>query len=228
MKKSEISLYFGSNLVLEKPQKQAYFLLRDLGEGLICTDNLEFAKLLHTRFEENIFLSEFSLNIENKKILNFFDKKYSILNWVATIAKYRLRQFLKTENISDVDYLIQHFAIDVSEYDIVISPRTDNSNLDFIQSFLRSGMSLSTLKKFIDISEKERMITLINHDLADELILVKNEYVDAKSYCDKYAKADFKIRNKLKVALKHIAFERNALYLKDIVEEGIKDHDPRL
>ena len=161
MENSKISLYFGSKKVLETPEKGAYFILKDFGEGLISTDNYEFAKALYSRFEENTFLNEFSLDIEGKKILNFFDKKYSILNWVATIAKYRLRKFLRTENIKDVDYLIERFAIDISGYDIIISARTDNSNLDFIQSFLRSGMSLNTLKNYLDISEKERMFTIV-------------------------------------------------------------------
>lgn len=227
-KSSKISIFHGSFYVKKEVEFDNIFVNFDFGKGLYASFDEEVGKQIFSRFKSNSFFYHYSLETDGLKVLNFYDKKYSLLNFVATLTKYRIINFLRTYNIESVHYLIDNFAIDIEPYDIIIYPRTENSNFDFILSFVRNGMSYQTMKKFLDLSEEAKCIAIIKEDVLKMVELNKIEYLDCKAPYERYVRNDLKMRNKLKIASKRGLPEKNALFIDDIMKGGIKNNDSRL
>ena len=59
------------------------------------------------------------------KILDLSSERYSVLNWLAILLKYRRIRITSPIMKRRVEWLIRHSGIDISEYDIIIGYRAE-------------------------------------------------------------------------------------------------------
>ncbi len=140
-----IPIWHGSSHIVEKPQFGFGRSYNDYGRGFYCTESLELAKEWACTEENHGYANKYSIHLEELKILNLSDPKYSILNWLALLVVNR--QFHPNTPVAKqgIFYLKANFLPDISIYDIVIGYRADDSYFSFAHAFVNNALSVEQL-----------------------------------------------------------------------------------
>ena len=86
----KITLYHGSEQIIESPTFGFGKQNNDFGLGFYCTESEELAKEWAVSSLRNGFVNRYSLDTEYLKILNLNNPDYTILNWIAVLVAHRL------------------------------------------------------------------------------------------------------------------------------------------
>ena len=89
-------IYHGSKDHIKKPEYGKGNIRNDYGLGFYCTKNLELAKeWACSNIETNGYANKYEIDLSHLKILDLTNKKYSVLNWMAILLKFRTFVLLK-------------------------------------------------------------------------------------------------------------------------------------
>lgn len=144
---NKITLYHGSQDIIEKPFFGGGRKHNDFGLGFYCTENMDLAKEWAVSSLRDGFCNKYTLNTEYLNVLNLNTPEYSILNWIAILVNHRLFTSNTPIERKAKKYLIDNFYINVNAYDVIIGYRADDSYFDYAQSFIQNAISLDQLSK---------------------------------------------------------------------------------
>lgn len=220
-----ITLYHGSEKIIEKPTFGEGKKNNDFGLGFYCTESEELAKEWAVSSLRNGFSNKYTLDNEYMKILNLNSPEYTILNWIAVLVEHRFFSIKTPVARRAKQYLIDNFSINVNAYDIITGYRADDSYFDYAESFLNNGISVQQLARAMKLGKLGEQIVIKSQFAFSRLnfegfdIAEKEEfYVLRKSRDDE--------ANKL--YLEMLEEEGDGLYIQDIIRGGIKNNDPRI
>ena len=220
-----VTLYHGSEKIIEKPTFGEGKKNNDFGLGFYCTESEELAKEWAVSSLRNGFSNKYTLDTEYMKILNLNSPEYTILNWIAVLVEHRLFSIKTPVARRAKQYLIENFSINVNAYDIITGYRADDSYFDYAESFLNNGISVQQLARAMRLGKLGEQIVIKSQFAFSRLnfegfdIAEKEEfYVLRKSRDDE--------ANKL--YLEMLEEEGDGLYIQDIIRGGIKNNDPRI
>ena len=154
----KITLYHGSEQIVESPTFGLGKQNNDFGLGFYCTESEELAKEWAVSSLRNGFVNRYSLDTEYLKILNLNNPDYTILNWIAVLVAHRLFSIKSPAAQRAKRYLIDNFGVNVNAYDLIIGYRADDSYFDFAASFLNNGISVQQLAKAMRLLQKRKNI----------------------------------------------------------------------
>lgn len=220
-------VYHGSDHIVEAPVFLGGKKNNDYGSGFYMTESRELAKEWACAKNTDGFANRYELNLDGLSILNLNDPKYSILNWLALLARYR--NYWQNGSIAEEakDYLQQHFFVDPSPYDIIIGYRADDSYFSFAQDFVAGTISLRKLSEALRLGKPGEQIVLKSEKSYTHIRFLDAEPADAKTYYEKKASRDREARREYRKT-RHAADGIAELYMLDIMREGITNGDPRL
>lgn len=224
----KITIYHGSEYIINKPELKIGKLDNDYGQGFYCTDDPEKGKEWACKNNKNGFLNEYELDVSNLKILNLFGEKYSILNWIALLLKNR--RFLIDNPISIMakEYILDNFLIDTSEYDVIIGHRADDSYFSFASGFISSNLSLNSLNKALRLGHLGTQIVLVSEKAFNYITFKKSFNVEKTVYYPKYYERDITARKEYSNSLKNSKNTLNDLFIIDIMRGDVKNDDTRI
>ena len=145
-------LYHGSNNIIKQPFLGGGKIYNDYGQGFYCTDKIELAKEWACTEEVSAYVNKYELDIQKLKILDLSKNEYSTLNWLALLLKYRKLRITSPIMKRGMEWLIKHFSIDISAYDVIIGYRADDSYFSFARAFINNQISLKQLEYAMDLS----------------------------------------------------------------------------
>ena len=120
-------LYHGSDKIIRAPKIDGGRIHNDYGQGFYCTKHMELAKEWAVSDVKDGFVNSYELDDTNLNIINLNNDGYSILHWLTLLLDNRT---LKTSNaiaIDGLEYLKNNYYVDISDYDVVIGYRADDS-----------------------------------------------------------------------------------------------------
>ncbi len=141
-----ITLYHGSEQLVEEPTFGKGKKNNDFGLGFYCTKSEDLAKSGPCPLR-NGFANRYTLDTEYLNILNLNSPDYTILNWIAVLVEHRLFSIKTPVARRAKCYLIDHFSVNVNAYDLITGYRADDSYFDYAESFLNNGISVEQLAK---------------------------------------------------------------------------------
>ena len=220
-----ITLYHGSERVIEEPLFGEGKRNNDFGLGFYCTESKELAKEWAVSSIKDGFCNKYTIDTEYLNILNLNSPEYTILNWIAILVKHRLFSIKTPVARRAKQYLIDNFSINVNSYDIITGYRADDSYFDYAESFINNGISVEQLARAMKLGKLGEQVvikskyafSLLNYEefeIADR----EKYYILRKSRDDEANKHYFEILDE----------ENDGLYIQDIIRGGIKNDDPRI
>lgn len=220
-----ITLYHGSEKIVEVPTFGEGKRNNDFGLGFYCTESEELAKEWAVSSMKDGFSNKYTIDTEYLNILNLNSSEYTILNWIAVLVEHRLFSIKTPVARRAKQYLIDNFSINVNAYDIITGYRADDSYFDYAESFLNNAISVEQLAKAMKLGKLGEQIvikskyafSLLNFegfDTADK----DKYYVLRKSRDDEANKHYFEM----------LEVESDGLYIQDIIRGGIKNDDSRI
>ena len=220
-----ITIYHGSEQIIEVPTFGLGKKNNDFGLGFYCTKNNDLAKEWAVSSLRNGFSNRYSLDTEYLNILNLNSPNYTILNWIAVLVEHRLFSIKTPVAHRAKRYLIENFGINVNAFDLITGYRADDSYFDYAESFLNNGISVEQLARAMHLGKLGEQI-VIKSKFAFSRLKYEGFDVAEKEHHYVLRKARNDEANQL--YLEMLEKESDGLYIQDIMRGGIKNDDPRI
>ncbi len=220
-----ITLFHGSEKVVEVPTFGLGKTTNDFGLGFYCTETEDLAKEWAVSSLRDGFSNRYTLDTEYMNILNLNSPDYTILNWIAVLVEHRVFA-LKTPIARKAKrYLIDNFGINVNAYDLITGYRADDSYFDYAETFLNNGISVEQLARAMKLGRLGEQIVL-KSKFAFSRIQFEGFDVAEKEEFYVLRKARDDEANQLYLDM--LEEESDGLYIQDIIRGGITNDDPRI
>lgn len=144
-----MNLYHGSKISNLVPVENGSGIFNDYGPGFYLTPDRDAAGSWACKHDELGFIYKYFIsnrNFKNLKVLNLVDKeKYSVLNWISILVHFKkIDEEFKKENEEALKWLDRYF-INVTNYDVIIGFRADDSYFDFPKAFISNNLAFEDL-----------------------------------------------------------------------------------
>ena len=218
-------IYHGSKDIIEKPEFGNGNKKNDYGLGFYCTENVELAKeWACSNNETNGYANQYEIDLNDYKILDLREEKYSILNWMALLLKFRTFDVNTPISAQAKEYILDNFYVDVEEYDIIIGYRADDSYFSFAKDFINNTISVEQLAEAMRLGELGIQIVLKSEKAFNMVKFISYELAECKEYYVKRVSRDKKARETyLNSHRQNLVF--NGLFVMDIIRKGLKNGD---
>lgn len=215
-----ITLFHGSEQIVETPEFGLGRKNNDFGLGFYCTENEDLAKEWAVSSLRSGFTNRYTLDTEYLNSPN-----YTILNWIAVLVEHRLSS-IKTPVARRVKrYLIDNFGINVNAYDLITGYRADDSYFDYAESFLNNGISVEQLARAMRLDKLGEQIVLKSKFAFDRIQYEGFDLAEKEKYYVLRKSRDDETNH---LYLDMLDEEDDGLYIQDIMRGGIRNDDPRI
>lgn len=225
---SKIEILHGTDHIIEVPDIDKGNEKNDYGKGFYCTRIPEMAKEWACKQNTDGFSNRYELDLTDLRILDLTDGKHTVLNWIAILLEHRTFSLDSEIAIDAKDYIIEHFSIDTSEYDVIIGYRADDSYFRYAESFVENGLSLRSLNKALHLGKLGEQTVLISKKAYNQIKFIDAEPVEKTIYYPKFIDRDTKAREAYKNDIRKTKSYRDDIFVMDILREEIRSDDPRI
>lgn len=220
-----ITLYHGSEQLIEEPTFGKGKLNNDFGLGFYCTESEDLAKEWAVSSLRNGFANRYTLGTEYLNVLNLNSPDFTILNWIAVLVEHRLFSIKTPVARRAKRYLVENFSVNVNAFDVITGYRADDSYFDYAESFLNNGITVEQLARAMRLGKLGEQIVLKSRFAFSKLHYEGFEVADRETYfCLRKARNDEANR----IYMEMLEEEGDGLYIQDIMRGGIQNDDPRI
>ena len=221
----QITIYHGSEQIVEVPTFDKGKKNNDFGLGFYCTESDDLAKEWAVSSLRNGFSNRYTLDTEYLNILNLNSPDYTILNWIAVLVEHRLFSIKTPVARRAKRYLIENFGVNVNAFDLITGYRADDSYFDYAESFLNNGISVEQLARAMRLGK------------LGEQIVIKSKFAFSRLHYEGFDIAEkeqyYVLRKARDDEANQLYFEMleeeiDGLYIQDIMRGGIKNDDSRI
>ena len=225
MMEKQLTIYHGSQKIIEVPIFGEGRKNNDFGLGFYCTESNDLAKEWAVSSLHDGFSNRYTLDTEYLNILNLNSPDYTILNWIAVLVEHRLFSIKAPVAKRAKQYLIDNFSINVNAYDLIIGYRADDSYFDYAEAFLNNTITVEQLSRAMRLGKLGEQI-VIKSKFAFSKIEFKGFELAEKDtyYVLRKARDDDAGLNYSSI----LEEETDGLYILDIMRGGITNDDPRI
>ena len=218
-------IYHGSKDIIEKPEFGKGNKKNDYGLGFYCTENVELAKeWACSNNETNGYANQYEIDLSAYKVLDLREEKYSILNWMALLLKFRTFDVNTPISAQAKEYILENFYVNVEEYDVIIGYRADDSYFSFAKDFINNTISVEQLAVAMRLGELGIQIVLKSKRAFDTVKYISYELAECKEYYVKRVSRDKKARETyLSDHRQNLVYD--GLFVMDIIRKGLKNGD---
>ena len=218
-------IYHGSKDIIERPEFGKGNRKNDYGLGFYCTENVELAKeWACSNNETNGYANQYEIDLSSYKVLDLREEKYSILNWMALLLKFRTFDVNTPISVQAKEYILENFYVDVEEYDVIIGYRADDSYFSFAKDFISNTISVEQLAEAMRLGELGIQIVLKSKKAFDTVKYVSYELAESKEYYVKRVSRDKKARETYLSGYRQ-NLVTDGLFVMDIIRKGLKNGD---
>lgn len=220
-----ITLYHGSEQLIEEPIFGKGKGNNDFGLGFYCTESEDLAKEWAVSSLRNGFANRYTLDTEYLNVLNLNSPDFTILNWIAVLVEHRLFSIKTPVARRAKRYLVENFSVNVNAFDVITGYRADDSYFDYAESFLNNGITVEQLARAMRLGKLGEQIVLKSRFAFSKLHYEGFEVADRETYfCLRKARNDEANR----IYMEMLEEESDGLYIQDIMRGGIQNDDPRI
>ena len=218
-------IYHGSKNIIEKPEFGKGNKKNDYGLGFYCTENVELAKeWACSNNETNGYANQYEIDLNDYRILDLREEKYSILNWMALLLKFRTFDVNTPISAQAKEYILENFYVDVGEFDVIIGYRADDSYFSFAKDFINNTIFVEQLAEAMRLGELGIQIVLKSEKAFNMVKFISYELAECKEYYVKRVSRDKKARETyLNGHRQNLVFD--GLFVMDIIRKGLKNGD---
>ena len=222
----KLALYHGSPVVVERPLLEKGRLNNDFGRGFYCTEHEELASEWACTSGRGGFVNCYALETGELKVLRVDALEYPMLSWIALLLEHRIVRLSAPGMKRGRDWLLAHFATDLSPYDVVVGYRADDSYFSFARAFLGNSITFAQLSQAMRLGNLGEQYVLRSSFALSKLRFVDAHPVDRGTYYPKRLARD----REAVAAYNRICEQEDGggILLRDLVEGKVTLDDNRL
>ena len=222
-----MTIYHGSEFIIEKPQFGLGKATNDYGLGYYCTENKSLAGEWSVTPHRDGFINLYTIDFGKLNVLNLANRSFTVLNWLAILLENRTFDIEGDISTAAKDYLLAHFKPDYATADVIVGYRANDSYFSFARTFVSGALSYGNLSKAIRLGNLGIQIVIKSKKAFDAISFSGAEPASRVDYLESKEKRDAEARAEFR-RLKAEPFDAAALYMLNILQERIGPDDPRL
>lgn len=219
-------LYHGSENIIKTPYLGGGKKNNDYGQGFYCTRQIELAREWACTEEPSAYVNHYELDMRDLKVLDLSNCDFSTLHWLAILLKYRRIRVTNPVMRRGMEWLLSKFFIDISEYDVIVGYRADDSYFSFARAFINNQITLSQLSYAMELGELGIQYVLKSDKAFSALKYVGYEVVDRTTYYAKRKRRDELAREAFMQMLEKDV--EDGAFIRDLMKEGVENDEARL
>lgn len=182
-----MKVYHGSKIIIRNPIVKGSKEYNDYGPAFYLTRDLDSAHEWACKNGSIGYVNEYTFKEYGLKVLNLTDKsQYSVLNWLAVLMHFRdLDKGFVDSFKNRLQFIEDHYYIDVNAYDYVIGYRADDAYFRFPLDFVRGNITLEQLEESFKLGKLGIQYVLISERAIKRIKYIQSIVSDEK-YIDKY------------------------------------------
>lgn len=220
-------IYHGSKDIVLTPRFGEGKPYNDYGLGFYCTESQDLAKEWAVDYQRDGYANCYELDDSQLKILYLNSEDYCIMHWLALLLANRRFDVTTPLAKAAKEYILSNFLLDVSEYDVIIGYRADDSYFSYADDFIRGVISYRQLNNAMHLGNLGEQVMLKSEKAFEKLLFLDHEYVQASEWYAKKAARDAAARNEYFNVEKN-NYQKGDLYITQILNEEMKADDSRL
>ena len=224
---AKITLYYGSESIIEKPQFGVGNPHNDYGLGFYCTESEELAKEWACSIEKDGFTNKYELDMTDLQVLSLTDGNYHILNWLSVLLKNRTFRIREAVAMQAKEYILDNFSVDYQKYDVIRGYRADDSYFSFANAFLNNTISLAQLEKAMVLGKLGEQVVPRSKKAFSQLVFQEAKAVEGEIYYPMKMARDMAAREAFGKE-KLVGIIEGEVYVIDIMRGRWKNDDARL
>lgn len=211
-----MTLYHGSDKIVEKPAYGLGNPYNDYGLGFYCTQQLELAKEWACTEGKDGFVNEYYFSTDGLNVLYLNDGNYNILNWLSILLENRRFDLSTPVAVQARAFLIRNYLPDYKNFDVIVGYRADDSYFSFARSFLSNGITLEQLGRAMALGKLGEQVVIMSEAAFARLTFVLSTPVESGTY---YARRVFRDRNARNDYLAMLAepAKSDSVYVSDLI-----------
>lgn len=227
MAASPLTIYHGSQHVIERPEFGVGNPKNDYGLGFYCTESIELAKEWGASEGRDGFANEYGFDVEGLSVLNLNGGDYTILHWLAILLENRT--FRVSGDIAPLarTFLLERFSVNYRAYDVIRGYRADDSYFSFASAFLNNALSLSRLEKAMALGDLGEQVVIRSRDAFERLSFRTAHLAESFVYYPKKAARDHQARSIYREELR-LGDLQDEVTIRDIMLQDWRADDARL
>ncbi len=225
---STLKLLHGTDHIIEVPDISLGNANNDYGRGFYCTCIDEMAREWACKKNTDGFVNIYDFDMDGLNVLNLLDGTHSVLNWIALLLQYRSFKLDSEIAIDAREYVINRYSVDLSNYDVVIGYRADDSYFQYAESFVSNALPLRSLNRALRLGKLGEQTVVISPKSFERLQFVDAYAVEKNIYYPKFIDRDTKARDTYRKEIKRSKSYRDDLFVMDILREEMSNDDPRI
>ncbi len=164
-----MTLYHGSDHIIDTPAYPGPCARRDFGPGFYTTESLDLAKEWTCGDNRDGVVNTYQWDPAGLQILDLRDSKYSILHWLAAVTRHRGCVQHGAVSEQGAAYLQRHYVLDLTPFDAIVGYSADDSTFSIARDFLNGSISLETLTQVMQYG-KVQMVLKSKNALRDSAL----------------------------------------------------------
>lgn len=222
-----LTLYHGSERIMEKPFFGGSREYNDYGNGFYCTESIDLAREWSVDENRDGFVNRYELDEAELSVLHLNRGEYTILHWLAILLENRRFQITSGLAREAKRYILSAFSVPYQNADLIIGYRADDSYFSFANDFLNGTISLAQLEEAMYLGRPGEQVVLKSPESYQYLKFAEYEPVDASVWYPRRMKRDRMARRQY-FRQDREGWRKGELYMPRILDEEIGPDDARI
>ena len=223
----KLTIYHGSQLIINKPVFGEGNPRNDYGLGFYCTQEIDLAKEWACTEESSGYANQYELDLTDLSVMRLSGADYNILNWLAVLLDNRTFRISNDIAAEGKAYLLNRFLPDVEAFDIIVGYRANDSYFSFANAFLNNTLSLAQLEEAMHLGELGEQTVLKSRKSFEHIRFIRSEAAAREIFYQMKSARDWEAR---------LAYRRergrqraaDSVYLMDILRGEWGNDDVRI
>lgn len=156
--KQDLIIYHGSQQIVEIPKYGIGKQYNDYRQGFYCTENIELAKEWACPVKNDGYANKYRLILDGMNVMHLTNGKFNILNWLAILLAHRKFDINLPVGNNARDFILNRFMPDVTNVDVMVGYRADDSYFSFAEDFVNNTISLRDLSLAMQLGTSENRL----------------------------------------------------------------------
>ena len=222
-----MTLYHGSEFIIERPILGKGKLHNDYGRGFYCTEHKSLAFEWAVDQNRNGYCNEYRIELDSMNVLRLNDSRYSILHWITVLLENRTFDVQSDFAREAVEYLKTNFQLPYMEADIIIGYRADDSYFSYASDFINNSISLQTLSKAMKLRCLGEQVVLKSERAFSKIEFIGAEEAESAVWYNAKKERDTSARSRYREMRKE-SWTKENLYMMSLMNEEVGPEDERL
>lgn len=218
----------GAQQIVEVPKFGIGKKYNDYGQGFYCTENINLAKEWACPVKNDGYSNKYRLKLHGLNIMHLTKGELNILNWLAILLANRKFDINSPIGSNVREFILDRFLPDVTDVDVMIGYRADDSYFSFAEDFVNNTISLRDLNLAMQLGTLGEQVVLLSERSFQEIEFIEYEIADYREYYYKRAERDQTARAAYMSRKKNLQQLMDDLFVLDIMREDMRNDDPRL